>query len=63
MNSPFTTLEIQRMPNVTIYVPDKDVAVWKKAKRLLRFHDDMGLASYVTPVLQRYVEKREGKED
>jgi hypothetical protein len=49
------------MPNITIYVSEKDVPVWKEAKRLLRFHHDTGLANYLTPMLQRYIEKEKAR--
>jgi hypothetical protein len=48
-------MEIQPMPNKTIYVSEEDAPVWDEAKRLLRLHHDEELSSYITPFLQEYI--------
>jgi len=55
-------MEIQHMPNMTIYVKKEDAPVWKEAKRLLRFHRDKGLSAFITPLLRDYIEREKAEQ-
>ena len=43
----------------SVYVAEKDMPVWDKAKRLIAFHEGKSLSAYLTEHLREYVERRE----
>jgi hypothetical protein len=47
--------------NISIYVADEDAAVWKEARRFVRFHEDQSLSAYLTEHLRQYVKVRKAK--
>jgi hypothetical protein len=47
--------------NISIYVSDKDEAIWKEARRFVRFYRDQSLSAYLTEHLQEYVRQKKTK--
>lgn len=50
------------MPNVTLYVSEKDQAIVKRAQKLAAFHDDKSLSQLMVEAAKKIVEKYDGAE-
>ena len=48
--------------NTTLHVSIEDRAIIKRAKKLLRFHEDRTFSSFITDKCREIVEKYDGKE-
>jgi hypothetical protein len=50
------------MPKLSVYVTDEEAPVWEEARRLLRFHQDEGLGTHLTPFLRDYIAQENARQ-